>query len=100
MIDDGHKTNAQAFRTLREPEIFLEQTWKLLNMRLEGYEQECKRWETEFTCLEVEKVATVSELDFVVLVVFPRSPAGSCPQFSSKTSSTNCLRGNAGPVPV
>ena len=32
-------------------------------VRLEGLEQECNSWETEFTCLEVKKVATVSELE-------------------------------------
>ena len=50
VVDDERNTNAQDFRTLRELEIFLEQIWKLLNMRLDGYEQECKSWETEFTC--------------------------------------------------
>ena len=85
---------------MREPEIFFEQIWELLKMRLEGYEQECKSWEAVFTCLEVEKVVTVSEFDFTVLAVFSRSPSDSCPHFSSKTSYTSWLRGNAGPVPV
>ena len=66
-------------------------------MRLEGSEQECKSWETEFTCLEVEKVATVSEFDFFVLAVFQRNPVGSCPHFfiedvpqNGKVNSDRC----------
>ena len=47
---------------------------KIVKKRLEGYELDSKSWETEFTCPEVEKVATVSELDFVVSLSLSAEP--------------------------